>query len=77
MRVNINDFVRVKLTKRGREIMERWSLDTSGSDARTKFVEPSGWTSWQMWELMKVFGPHLAMHEESPFDSNIISIPEK
>jgi len=72
--INLNDKVRVQLTSKGREIAQqseghRQELPGCGRDG-----------VWQLWELMKVFGPHLeiGLHgaDGVPFVNNEIEYLE-
>lgn len=55
MTYNINTHVRVRLTETGREY-----LRTSGRGYTSEQAEDdAGWSRWQLWRLMHVFGPLL------------------
>lgn len=49
--INVNENVRVRLTDRGRAI---------SSAAGLTVTEREGWSDWQMWEMMAIFGPYFA-----------------
>lgn len=50
---NVNDSVRVKLTDKGKA----WAMKDGGpSNPYRKQIEADGWSEWQLWELMQVFG---------------------
>lgn len=70
MKININDSVRVKLLPAGIAILKKsdqgWRL-THGINKPT----PDGWSRWQLWDLMSVFGPHIHMGFEVPFETEI------
>ena len=62
---NINDFVRVKLTDEGRRIhRERFrKLNakvkiTSNLKYSPPVEDKDGWSRWQLWVLMEMFGEH-------------------
>ena len=57
--LNINTFVSVRLTSKGHEII------------KTPVEEVDGWSRWQLWELFQVFGPHLYLGCEPPFEMTI------
>ena len=66
MVINVNDLVRVRLTDRGREVA-----------ARHGFVQKEdvgGWSSWQMWELMRVFGSGMGWASKQVFVDNEIKV---
>ena len=85
MQFNINNYVRVRLTDHGREIHQRNHFSLLGampSDVRAEFpyVSPKedqdGWSEWQLWHLMREFGPWIRMTGEPPF-STLIEVTEK
>jgi hypothetical protein len=58
---NINDMIKVKLTERGLNIHKQYHLDLLGNlDISTvPEVDASGYSEFQMWEFMAIFGPHM------------------
>lgn len=69
---NINDNVQVQLTDFGRKVhREQWqSLKRqfpTYPDYRPPQEDADGWSTWQMWELMRDFGSHIGMGGEEPF----------
>jgi hypothetical protein len=66
--VNLNDYVWVRLTPRGRDLLhktpQRWVPD-----------ETDGWSKWQLWDLMNAFGTHLMIGFNVPFDPFIRLVP--
>jgi hypothetical protein len=72
MRFNINDRVRVKLTDLGRKIhRENWEPIVAPRAYHPRDEDKDGWSEWQMWELMNMFGPHLANGSPVPFETEI------
>lgn len=75
--ININDYVKVQLTDRGRNIHRRhWeNLHEQMPSAFDKYTPPKedmeGWSMWQAWELMRMFGPHLGNGVPVPFNTTI------
>lgn len=62
---NINDKIKVKLTEHGRSIMEKDVTDTLGrlkgfniSDYSPYHTDDKGYTEFQLWNFMRIFGPH-------------------
>jgi hypothetical protein len=51
---NINDYVYVRLTDRGRTILMQQHQHAPVED-------PDGYSRWQLWHLMSVFGQHVYM----------------
>lgn len=81
---NINNYVKVKLTKKGVELLRKEqeareeelrnyrlsaSLDLS---LLTPKADDDGYTKFQLWDLMAIFGPHIAQVGELPIETNII-----
>ncbi len=70
MRFNVNEYVKVRLTDRGREIL-RQRRTALGLDA-LEIREDDGWSQWQLWELMSIFGPHIYLGTYPlPFETDI------
>lgn len=80
MQLNINETVRVKLTQRGRDVhrldhINFWSqFPGQKREYRPPIEDAEGWSSWQLWCLMKEFGPHTDLGM-SPCFETIIEIP--
>lgn len=77
---NINDYVKVKLTERGKYIYSHYYDDLNALIIKNggKHLEPveiqydeEGYTEFQMWHLMKIFGKHLFNGCEVPFETTI------
>lgn len=73
-RMNINDFVWVRLTDRGREI-DRKKHDELRAIAPTigPYVPTAKgrWSRWQLWQVMHRFGEHCYLGCDPPFDTEI------
>ena len=76
IRFNINNYVWVKLTSEGRKIKKKIE-----DDFRSEFpsylgipmIENSdGWSRWQLWELMEMFGSSLCNGCSVPFETEIL-----
>lgn len=85
MQLNMNDFVKVKLNNRGKIIFyhqfDNLNLFVKVHGGKpieppTLEVDTDGYTSIQLWELMKIFGPHIGMGMPVPFENNAIVIEE-
>jgi hypothetical protein len=63
---NVNHKVKARLTSRGREIQTRYFQLSDGPQP-----DSEGWRTYQMWELMLIFGQHCYMGPEPPFETNI------
>jgi hypothetical protein len=80
MKININDTVKVRLTKLGRTIAAQERECIRSILARNGCVnlmlperkpDAEGWTEWQLWDLMQVFGPRLYHGGDPPFETEI------
>ena len=78
MTFNISNNVRVQLTDYGRLVArEEFYNFWSTIDCRTPFhyipplEDEAGWSTWQLWRLMQVFGQHMSMGRELCFATEI------
>lgn len=77
-RLNLNDLVQVKLSEHGRSIhAKNWQDLRTGHESVIRDVpqpEPDadGVSTWHLWELMHVFGPHVFHGSDIPFDDNML-----
>ena len=69
MEFNINHNVRVRLTKRGKEIIDAEGISMPNEDK-------NGYSEWQLWYLMKIFGQYLYNGCNVPFETTI-QIPDQ
>lgn len=68
---NINDSVWVKLTESGREWYKAEYQKRTGVDSLPRIQEVNGWSRWQLWDLMNMFGERLVMGFDLPFDTEM------
>lgn len=76
---NVNNEVKVKLNKRGKEIYLSHLKEVS-SEPECVFVRKtnsSGYTTFQLWDLMKLFGDYMSLGEEPVFENNEIIFKEE
>ena len=80
-KVNINMFVKVKLTDYGIAILKERhdilndAIEKNGGQGFGEFevkLDEDGYYRTQMWELMKDFGDAMNFSNRNPFDLNII-----
>ena len=64
MNFNVNDYVRVRLTQVGRDHLARIKRPPPDEDE-------SGWSRWQLWDLMHVFGARCFNGCSIPFETSI------
>lgn len=84
--LNLNDYVWVKLTDKGRamltELDARWSTLFASSFGRLAVAQKQeadfdGWSQWQLWVLIETFGQAIHMGSEPPFETTIrLTAPE-
>ena len=74
---NVNNSVKVKLTEKGLDIYWEDNRDLpekirpSINELRNR-VDKDGYHSFQMWSLMRIFGNHIGMCVDVPFDANML-----
>lgn len=76
MNFNINGYVRVRLTDVGRAIHRQQHEALVAAYPRIQFpyTPPSeihGWSRWQLWQLMSLFGPSMYLGCDPPFETVI------
>ena len=64
---NVNHKVKAKLNDRGRKIQAEYYAPFGDGPK----PDSDGWTEYQMWCLMHVFGEHCYMGPEPPFETNV------
>ena len=81
---NINDKIKVKLTEYGNSILEKEVTDTlsrlKGFNYQDYFpyhTDKDGYTEFQLWDFMRIFGSHFCMGCQQIIEKNgIIFIGE-
>ena len=68
IKFNTNDYVLVRLTDYGRTVHKQYHDDCQEhltSKAQFAYKPPvedeHGWSRWQLWELISIFGPRTSM----------------
>lgn len=74
--INTNDYVLVRLTPRGREVLRENHDKLYDGWGRSKPIyappaETCGWSKWQLWRLMQEFGEHTYNGAEVCFETEI------
>ena len=77
MLLNINENIKAKLNDTGIQILKsRHDQLVKSTGYNQPFTLPStdsdGYSIFQLWTFMQIFGPHLHLGSEIPFDSEII-----
>ncbi|MGG3307336.1 hypothetical protein ABER23_07905 [Paenibacillus lautus] len=84
--VNLNEYVKVKLTDHGISILKKERAELNKRFAErglTGFgeyepkVDEDGYTSFQLWDLMQRLGPHISIGCQLPFETNVILNSER
>lgn len=79
--INLNDIVKVKLTDVGKDIYYHQNDELNEEirqhggrtvEARMPKVDEDGYTSFQLHDLMTLYGPHIAVWKKLPFEINIL-----
>lgn len=70
MEMNINEEVWVRLTQGGKKVYRKHFERLGMKPIPRK--EILGWSNFQMWDLMNIFGPHLHMGAKAIFKDNRI-----
>jgi hypothetical protein len=75
-RVNLNDYVWVRLTELGWAAFDNHhqAVGLDPAPYRSHLGDhpdtPEGWQRFQLWELMQIFGPHIHISSRPLFDDN-------
>jgi hypothetical protein len=74
--LNINDWVSVKLNDIGRDRhradFDRWTANLQRKpEYRAPKEDAEGWSKWQLWHLMEIFGPLINLGAIPPFETTI------
>lgn len=76
--VNLNEYIKVKLTDKGKEIYKNHYHDIDDEYVPTLHVDEEGFCKFQLWEFMQIFGEHFYMGGGLPCETNVkIQIREK
>lgn len=77
MNLNINENIKVKLNDTGIQILKsRHAQLVQCTKYNQPFTLPStdsnGYSIFQLWTFMQIFGPHMHLGSEMPFDATIV-----
>jgi hypothetical protein len=85
MKMNINQYVKVRLTEKGKEILLNdhnridQQLKESGAKGLGTFIlklDKDGYYKDQLWNIMSVFGDYMLMGTDLPFETEIEIVEE-
>lgn len=80
-KTNFNDYVKVKLTEHGKNIMRKYHdelnerITNSGGKGFGPYVcitDDEGYSHFQIWQLMQDLGPHMSIAKPEPFEGEMI-----
>ncbi len=80
--ININSSVKIKLTDKGRKVYRNHLYDILGSIYRKNNEieklfnideDKQGYSTWQLWKLMSIFGSHIGMGSDICFETEIFN----
>ena len=80
---NLNDIIKVKLTDRGKDIYYHQHDELNkfyGKEVlkpRYPKVDSNGFTSFQLWHFMEIYGPHMHIGMNNVIEHNDIYIEKK
>jgi hypothetical protein len=81
VKVNINEYVKVKLNPNGIKVLEdernelNRRIEARGGKGFGPYVpqvDEEGYTKFQLWHLMRIFGSHVDMGFEPVFETEIL-----
>lgn len=76
-RTNINSIIKVKLTEYGKRVLKEQHAAFCKQHPQVKLAytkpveDKDGYSRWQLWTLMKYFGPHIGMAMEPVFECGV------
>ena len=76
MKFNINNYVRVKLTEKGKQKLKKdYESFRKVNPYLREYAPPvedaEGYSKWQLWCLMEKLGKHISLGGVVPFDTEI------
>jgi hypothetical protein len=69
--VNLNEYIKVKLTDKGKEIYRNYYSDIDDEYVPTLDVDEEGFCKFQLWHFMRIFGEHFCMGSGLPCETNV------
>jgi hypothetical protein len=69
--VNLNEYIKVKLTDKGKEIYRNHYHDIDDEYVPTLDTDEEGYCKFQLWEFMHIFGEHFYMGGGLPCETNV------
>ena len=84
--LNINEFIKVKLTQKGKLVYLEHQIETQKKFDRDRIkidvplnveVDDEGFSSFQLWSFMEIFGSHMYCGAEPVIEGPILYLPEE
>ena len=76
--VNLNEYIKAKLTDKGKEIYRNYYHDLDDKFVPTLDIDEEGYCKFQLWYFMRIFGEHFCMGCDLPCEPSVkIQIREK
>ena len=73
---NLNYYIKVKLTEKGKEIYREYLNDVLEeyeiNDIPKIEVDEEGYSEFQMWDFMRIFGKHFHILGDNPCETNCL-----
>lgn len=84
-KISLNDFIKVKLTDYGKgiyfhrtdDLVAKYPLLRNRLKPRFPEVDENGFTEFQLWDFIQLYGPHIYMGGENVIEDIMIYIDEK
>lgn len=73
---NLNESVYVRLNNTGRNIYKNHMQSLYINLSTEPEVDENGYTKFQLWDLMHIFGEYMSLGLPTPFDKNCIYFKE-
>lgn len=73
---NLNENVHVRLNNTGRNIYKNHMQSLNSNLSTEPEVDENGYTKFQLWDLMHIFGKYISLGLPTPFDKNCIYFKE-
>lgn len=75
--MNVNDYIKLKLNQKGLNILRdrhdelRRAVPKYDRNWTPPNTDANGYSRFQLWEAMQIFGPHITMGMEPPFSTEV------
>lgn len=73
---NLNKTIYVKLNDVGKDIYKNYIQNLNSNLSTEPEVDENGYTKFQLWDLIHIFGECIGLGLQTPFDKNCIYFKE-